>query len=135
MNKKDRKAWIRIVEAFLAILIITSVLLIVMARQPARVDISQSVYEKQRQILDIVNKDDDLRAEILNGDNTQVNNMISQMVPSSWGFATKICELDLICNSNDVPVEKEIYATEVVISSTLVDYSPKKLRFFVWKRD
>ena len=90
MNKKDRKAWIRIVEAFLAILIITSVLLIVIVRQPARSDISQSVYEKQRQILDIISKDDDFRAEILNGDNTVSELMSSMYMSEADGFAKHV---------------------------------------------
>jgi len=137
MNEKDRKAWIRIVEAFLAILIITSVLLIVIARQPSRVDISQSVYEKQRQILDVVSKNDVLREDIiLRDDNTNVDIKIGEMAPSSWGFETNICPMDDICSSStSVPSEKEIYTTEVVISSTLDTYSPKKLRFFVWMLD
>ena len=136
MNEKDRKAWIRIVEAFLAILIITGVLLIVIARQPSRVDISQSVYEKQRQILDVVSKNDILREDIIErDDNTNVDVKIGKMAPSSWGFETKICPMDNICSSDNAPSEKEIYTTEVVISSTLETYSPKKLRFFVWMLD
>ena len=54
------------------------------------------------------------------------------MIPVSWNYATEICELDSICNSASTPNDKEVYTTEVVITSTLTQYSPKKLRFFVW---
>ena len=53
MNKKDRKAWLRIIEAFLAILIIFGAVLVILSRQPEQADISEGVYERQRQILEV----------------------------------------------------------------------------------
>ena len=43
----NKKAWLRIVEAFLAILIILSTILIIISRQDNNADISEEVYEKQ----------------------------------------------------------------------------------------
>ena len=43
----NNRGWVRIVEAFLAILIVSAGLLIVLSRQPDRYDISEDVYEKQ----------------------------------------------------------------------------------------
>ena len=132
MQKKDIKAWLRIVEAFIAILIVIGVVLVVLTKQSPGANISESVYEKQRQILNIISKNNGLRAFVLAGNNAQINNAISDMVPASWNYATEICELDSICNSASTPNDKEVYTTEVVITSTLTQYSPKKLRFFVW---
>ena len=132
MRKKDIKAWLRIVEAFIAILIIIGVVLVVLSKQSPGANISESVYEKQRQVLNIISKNSGLRAFVLAGDNAQINNAILDMVPNSWNYATEICDLDSICNSAQTPNDKEVYTTEVVITSTLDDYNPKKLRFFVW---
>lgn len=135
MKKLDRKAWIRIVEAFLAILIIIGAVLIIISRQEPKIDISQDVYEKQRQILDVISKNNSLREKIIIGENLEVNNIILKLAPGSWNFAINICELDKIC-SNPVEsteiYEKNVYVTEVIVTSNLTKYSPKKLRFFVW---
>jgi len=132
MQKKDIKAWLRIVEAFIAILIIIGVVLTILSKQSPGANISESVYEKQRNILNIISKNNGLRVYVLAGNNAEINNVIDDMIPVSWNYATEICELDSICNSASTPNDKEVYTTEVVITSTLTQYSPKKLRFFVW---
>jgi len=132
MQKKDIKAWLRIVEAFIAILIIIGIVLTILSKQSPGANISESVYEKQRNILNIISKNNGLRVYVLAGNNVEINNVIDDMIPVSWNYATEICELDSICNSASTPNDKEVYTTEVVITSTLTQYSPKKLRFFVW---
>ena len=136
MNEKDRKAWVRIVEAFLAILIISTALFVLIAKSPAVADIDEEIYEKQRQILNVISKNDALRNDIVNGDNAEVNNTISEMISSSWNFETNICDINSVCPKPEsgLELDKQVYSTEVVISSTLTDYIPKKLRFFVWMK-
>ena len=136
ITEKERKGWLRIVEAFLAVLIIIGAVIVILARQEQGPDISDSVYEKQRQILELISKNDDLRAEIVSdsGDKTKVDNFILNLIPSSWDFTTKICELNDICSRPGGYENKEVYATEIIITSTLTQYSPKKLRFFVWAK-
>ena len=56
MQKKDIKAWLRIVEAFIAILIIIGVVLTILSKQSPGANISESVYEKQINILNIISK-------------------------------------------------------------------------------
>ncbi len=134
MQRKDIKAWLRIVEAFIAILIVIGVVLVVLTKQSPGANISESVYEKQRQVLNIISKNSSLRGFVLAGNNAQINNTISDMVPTSWNYVIEICELDSICNSAQTPNDKEVYTTEIVITSTLTQYSPKNLRFFVWMK-
>ena len=135
-NKKkfDRKAWLRILEAFIAIMIIISAVLVIISRQGQKTDISDNVYEKQRQILDIISKNDSLRADVLNNQKTNINNAIVKMVSATWDFAVEICNLDAICNSELTPHDKEVYVSEVVITSNLTMYNPKKLKLFVWMK-
>ena len=130
------RAWVRIVEAFLAILIISTALFVLIAKSPAVADIDEEIYEKQRQILNVISKNDALRNDIVNGDNAEVNNTISEMISSSWNFETNICDINSVCPNPEsgLELDKQVYSTEVVISSTLTDYIPKKLRFFVWMK-
>lgn len=129
-----KKAWVRIVEATIASLIIIGFILVMMSRQQTTTpNISDEIYEKQRSILDVISKNESLRDAILMNDKTAVNSAIEKRIPSSWGFTTNICELNMVC-SGDVPYDREVYATEIVISSTLTKYDPKKLRFFVWMK-
>jgi len=134
----DRKAWLRIVEAFLAVLIIMGAVLVILARQEPRSDISETVYERQRQILDIISKNNSLREEIITTSETEnnlvVNGMIQNLIPGSWEFATNICSLDGICPNPGIYEDRAVFAAETIITSTLTEYRPKKLRFFVWMK-
>jgi len=130
----NNKAWIRIAEAFLAILIVIGVLLVIMSKQDTTTNISEVIYERQDQILDLISENNTLREDIIIGDNIEVNNLIVKMVPSSWEFETKICEIDDICSMESSIYDRDVYAEERLITSTLTQYSPKKLRFFVWMK-
>lgn len=130
--KKQKKAWVRIVEATIASLIIIGFALVIMSKQETQTpNVEEEIYEKQANILDIISKNESLRNNILNNDKNSVNNAISTRIPGSWDFSINICNLDEICNG-DIPYNKDVYSTEKVITSTLTKYSPKKLKLFVW---
>jgi len=133
-RKINRKAWLRILEAFLAIVIVLSTVLIIMVKQKPQTDISGVVYETQRQVLDIISKNDSLRNDILMQNNARINNMIFNLVPGNWNYSTNICNIKLICPNPVRVYETEVYTTEVIVTSNLTEYSPKKLRFFVWAK-
>ena len=131
---KNKKAWVRIVEATIASLIIIGFILVMMSRQQTKTpDIGDEIYEKQRSILDILSINESLRNDIVLNNKDSVNSAIAKRIPSSWSFATNICGLDEIC-SGKIPYDREVYTTEIVISSALTKYNPKKLRFFVWMK-
>jgi len=132
-KKLDRKAWIRILEVFIAILIIMGSFLVILVKKTPMANISDEVYEKQRQIINIISKNNSLREDIIMEKNLQVNHTISQLLPNHWSFFTRICGLDTMCPLDLEGVyENDVYSTEVIITSSLTQYSPKKLRFFVW---
>jgi len=134
MRKSNRKAWLKILEAFLAVAIILSAVLILMVKQKPKIDISEEVYEKQRQILDVISKNNYLRNNILMQNNTEVNNLISSIIPGNWNYSTNICNISLMCPNPKGVYETEVYTTEVIVTSNLTKYLPKKLRFFVWAK-
>lgn len=153
MRKMNKKAWLRIVEAFIAALIILSTVLIIISNQSPKSEIGEDIYEKQTKILDILRKNNIIRPEILGavievgdppihtpveirpGDQDyEIDNFISDMIPVNWDFLVMICAINEICNSENTPNDKEVHATEVLVTSDLSIYSPRKLRFFVWMK-
>jgi len=128
----NKKAWLRIVEAFLAIMIVLSGMIILLSREKSDSGDSERIYEKQREILSIISKNDSLRGLVIEGKNEELRVFIQKVMPRIYGFNVSTCEIDMICSA-DTPNDREIFVTESVITSTLEDYSPKKLRFFVWR--
>jgi hypothetical protein len=144
---KNKKAWLRIIEAFLAILIVTAGVLFVLSKQEYKTDLYSKVHDKQREVLEIISKDDSLRNKILgyktgmigsedkiNNNNLiqEINQTIQKMIPINWHFTTAICEPTAICNADKTPKDRDVYVSEVLITSNLEIYRPKKLKFFVW---
>ncbi|MEK6872432.1 MAG: hypothetical protein AABW90_00285 [Nanoarchaeota archaeon] len=132
---KNKKAWVRIIEAIIGIMVIMAGILYINSKQPSK-DISDDVYEKQRQILEIIANNEDMRTKIIGGETDSVKEYILKTIPSGWDFTINICEVDQICNQN-TPNDRDIYTNEIIISSNLTDYpdkKTKKLMFFVWSR-
>ena len=134
MNQK--RGWVRILEAVLAIMIISGILIFVYSRNVEQNDQSEYVYNLQRQILSQISSDDLLRAKVLEGDVSFLEDYISESVPSSLNFAIKICEADSEIYCNIEYVEGDVYVEEVFVSTNIDSptFSPKKLRMFVWKK-
>lgn len=141
---KNKRGWIRIVEAFVAILLIAGTLLIVINKgYIGKKDISKDVYEIETSILREIELNDGLRAEILNvepiptEDTTyfpEVNDRIQRRIPDYLECKAKICKMNEICVLDNLDIEKEIYAQSVAISASLDTYNPRQLRLFCWER-
>lgn len=127
----NKKGWLRIVEAFIAVLIIASVLLVIISRSAKPVE--EEIHEIQRSILKQIENNETLRADILQNEKQKTTEFISRLIPVQLDFAIKICEIDDICRMEEY-VEKDVYADEILISATLQEYAPKKLKMFVWKK-
>ncbi len=134
INKKNKKAWLRIVEAFLAILIVLAAVLTTMSRtKPVNFVNEEEVYAKQRQILDVIVKNDSLRENVIQNNTQEIKDFISGVIPKNWNFAISICELNDVCYA-ETPNDRDIYSTEAMVSSTLIEYNPRKIKFFVWMK-
>lgn len=127
---RDKKAWLRIVEAFTAVLIVASVLILIVARQPKQ-DNTDSIHEIQRTVLKQVSLNETLRGEILENNKAGTENYIKNNLPVYLNFTIRICGVTEICGLTSY-IDKEIYADEMLITSNLTKYQPKKLKFFVW---
>lgn len=135
----DKKGWIRIVEAFVAILLITGVVLIVLDKEYIRKDTSKEIYEIENSILKEIQLDDSLRQDILgvageiDSDDSlfpiSVINSVESQKPSYLNCREKICEINSLCL---IPIQenKNIYVQSVIITTDNGAYNPKQLKLF-----
>lgn len=144
---KNKRGWIRIVEAFLSVLLITVVLIIVVNQQSAQKnDPSSKMYDYEIYIIRGLEFNDTIRNEIVSISNSilpltsgqsafpqDVINQIANATPSSLLCAAQICNTNSICNFGQ-KIDRDVYAQRVFITSSLQSYSPKQLKIFCWSK-
>ena len=141
---KNKKAWIKIVEAFTAVLLVTIVLLIIInSEYIKREDISTRIYNIQVSILREIQFNDTLRIEILDVASVPVEwddfpqnlkNKIIERTPNYLECNARICSPEDLCDFTGT-IDKDIYAESIIISATLESgYKPKQLKLFCWIR-
>lgn len=139
---KNKKGWIRIVEALIAILLIAGFLILIIDNQEKGVkDISSKVYMTENAILREVQLNNTYREYILGIGHTSVEfedfnvylkNHITSRVPAYLNCTGKICDFDYDPNCNIDSLKKDIYVRSVMITADLDDYNPKLLKIFCW---
>jgi len=127
----NKKAWLRIVEAFIAIILIASVLIVIYSRTIEKPSKSESIYNLQKTILDEIAVDIELRQNVLDNKTENIENFVSERIPAGFKFSVRICDLNDICGLQEY--KEEVYSSERIISSTLQEYNPKKLKIFMWE--
>lgn len=143
MVKIKKRGWIKIIEAFVMVLLITGVLLVVLNKEYLlKNDNSQKIYEDEQGILREIQLNDSLRAEILNigilpveWGNVSVNvkNKIISETKSYLNCEVKICDVNKICALN-VTSGENIYVQSAIITSILEKYNPRQLKLFCWRK-
>lgn len=128
---KNKKGWLRIVEASIAILIIASATLLIIYKEPAKSAVD--VHEIQRDILELAVLNESIRASILQDDILSVELYIEENTPSDWNFTIRICEVDEVCGM-PFYINEDVYADEILVAANLTKYSPKKLKMFMWEK-
>lgn len=146
---RNKRGWMKIIEAFSAILIIWVVLLTVISNNEIKKhDISTKVYNQEILILRRIQLNSTLRQAVIDVKDilidssektfpSEVNSTINSNTPVFLTCVSQICppEDDCIIKSeNLLPGNKEVYVQSVIITSTAITYSPKKLKIFCWQR-
>lgn len=146
----NKRGWIKIVEAFIAILVVVSAVLIIYGREDSnKNDLSSTVYPLEISILRDVELDSTLRQNILSISQDklpiewedfekngllEVKNRINSKVPSNLECVGKICELGgNICDLKE-SLDKDIYAQSIPIVANSDIYSPKQLKLFCYTK-
>jgi hypothetical protein len=144
----NKRGWLRIVEASVAILIVFGVLLALSnTKQPAP---ERSLETFLPPLLEEIAVNATLRGEIVQYDTTSgpttfpnsvtindVAGFLSQRINrSSIKYNFSICDPSVVCSLTPYPatVNGGMYTYERIISSNLsTGYNPKKLKLFMWR--
>jgi len=140
----NKKGWIRIVEAFVALLLVSGVILIVLSDGLLEnEDRSSKIHDAELAVLRDIQVDETLREDILNapipiesideGFPSDVEDRINLRIPNYLECIAKICEITSECDLDDSP-EKSIYVQSVAITTTSGEYKPRQLKLFCWER-
>ena len=53
---KNKRAWLRIVEAVIAVMIVSGAVLVILSRQNVKPDLSDRIHQAQNEVLNIISK-------------------------------------------------------------------------------
>ena len=142
-NKKiNKKGWIRIAEAFTAVLIVIGAAIIVVGGgMIQREGVSEKVYDIEIPILREIQLNNTLRSEILGTNGTiewdgfpsGTKDKIIAKTPGWLECVAKICPPESLCLLEEES-EKSIYVQSILITSTLDIFNPRQLKLFCWER-
>ncbi|MCK4552647.1 hypothetical protein KAT80_00390 [Candidatus Pacearchaeota archaeon] len=142
----SRKAWIRIFEAVIAVLLITSVLLVVIGQ--GKIDKNEDslkIYKAEISMLREIQLDNLLREDILDieflpvewddFDSEGLSNVKARIIsktPDYLDCKAMVCEMNATCILKE-DSGGEVYVQSAVITASLEKYSPRQLKLFCWK--
>ena len=131
----NKKGWVRLIEAMIAILIIFGVVLVVSFR--SRVAIENDLTPLIRPVLEQIADNATLREMVLAGNNTGIDDFVKTKINGATDSKVMICEISDICGLSPLPstLKGDLFSLERVISATpdKANYSPKKIKIFVWR--
>ncbi len=144
---KSKRGWIRLIEVFIAILLLAGVLLVVVNRSnsPDKDSLYIEISQKEFAILRDIELNNTLRTEILSitppvewdsfsPELQNVKNRIINLTPSNLECKAKICQINEDCTMSEFS-GKNVYAESVLISANLNTYSPRQLKLFCMENE
>ena len=133
----NKKGWLRIVEATIAILIIIgAVVFIALSNRPS---IKEDYDTLPDSILDELAKNKSLKDKIignLSGAQGNVSAFVASRVNTMQiNFSVQICPPSSECALSSIPsnLEGDLYASERYIGANLTDFNIKKVRLYIWQ--
>lgn len=144
---QNKRGWIRIIEVFVAILLITgSLVLLIKSKESNKEEMELQIHEKISPMLREIQTNNNMREVILDSSPlpvewenfesnglTLVKNKISEKTPAGFNCEGKLCELEETCVIN-ILEEKDIYVETAFISADLDTYAPRQLKIFCWQK-
>jgi len=132
MKIKNKRGWIRIFEAVIAIMILMGFAAFLITKQMEKPDFSASVHALLSTVLEESSGNLAVRQAVFEKNETYISNFISSRLPAGLNFTISICDTTGPCL---LPISKpgvEIYADDILISTDLKTYAPAKLALFAW---
>lgn len=141
----NKKGWIKIVEAFLSVIMIVSILMLILSRDYTKEkDFSEEIYEKEETILREIQFNSLLRKDILKTPESdlpinwedfylkgvgEIRNKIEDKEPVYLDCKAKICKIEDDCSFN-AGIFKNVYASSIPLFADFEIYNPRQLKLF-----
>lgn len=129
MDKK--RGLVRIIEASISVVLIAGVLIFLFVNNASNNGVDLSEYA--RGVLEEIANNASLRTAVINYDNDTISNFVLTRLPSGYNFESRICGVNDICGKSNF-TESEIFVGERVISATIDNFNPKKVKIFIWAK-
>jgi hypothetical protein len=142
----NKRGWIRMLEATIAIMLVSGVLVMVYSKQINQPDSNDFVYSMQKKILMDVSSRSDLRGAVLKvlsesdynlASSSQrmaseanyaiVNDYAGTQVPSAYGYVLRICDLGDACELQSATAidnfrqDADVFVEETIVSAVIAD--------------
>ena len=134
----NKRGWIRITEAVVAILIMASVLIVLYTNQPQQVSYSDYVYDLQVRLLTDVADSASLRNATLYSNGTQIDEKLTKYfndsIPANFNYTLYVCSLNATSCNIQINTTREVIVEDRIISSNLQKYDPKLLRLYILEK-
>jgi len=129
----NKKAWIRLVEAVAAVIILAGVLLVAYtANQGEKQDVGEYVHNIQVKILTDIANNDELRRDVLTNDLNSIQSFANLNTPTNFNSTIVICNITLDPCRIALP-DKNVFVEERIIVADLEIYNPRKVRIYTWE--
>jgi len=142
---KDKRGWLRILEATIAVLLVTGALGVVYSKQLARVEPGPDEYIStlQEKILLDVAHNETFRKASVSGDIGQflvVQNYAREIIPLNYNMSLQACSLNDPCKLSPgaytLTIGKLVFVEDTIISTDIENnYAPVRVRLFIWEND
>ena len=134
----NKKGYIKTVEAFIAIIIILIVVFFILPERPKQEFETPPIVESaQNFILNELTYNETARDCVITNrlcENSIVfTSIIESNIPAGYNYTAKIC--DTTTCVVPTPIDKDVYVSDIIISSTLEEQKPKIVRLWIWSRD
>jgi len=135
VSRMNKKGMLRIIEAAIAIFMLMAFLALLVTGQIQKPDLRDSAYRIEHQILKEISNNYSLREDVFKKELSEINKTVEKRLSAfAFDFKTALCDPFESCLCPNCPVDREIYGDDILISTNLSNYEPKKLAIFLWLR-
>jgi len=137
---KNKRGWMRILEAFIAITLIAGFLLFVVSNKASKADVGAEILALEEAILNDIQSNDAMRYNVLIEARDPLIVLIKPRIPAGFDYDINICLPADACGLADY--HDNVYANSKIISVSsatgageFVESYPRKISLFIWKKE
>ncbi|MEM4605788.1 MAG: hypothetical protein QW103_02000 [Candidatus Pacearchaeota archaeon] len=136
---KNKKGWLRIFEAFLAVILVLGAVLVLntIKKEDDKEKISDFyINEIKKEITKEILTNEEIRRMVISREENGIKNKLKNLVGEKYEINVRVCNLtEKYCFYNQNYPQKDVFVEDVIISGNITLYQPLRVRVFLWKKD